>query len=64
MISRPLCGTQQDPVMYKQAESVYGLYNIGPISPITKLERPSSGMTANKFLIPHIFEFQLIRICW
>ena len=38
MISRPLCGTQQDPVMYKQAESVYGLYNIGPISPITKLE--------------------------
>ena len=40
MISRPLCGTQQDPVMYKQAESVYGLYNIGPISPITKLERP------------------------
>ena len=31
MISRPLCGTQQDPVMYKQAESVYGLYNIGPI---------------------------------
>ena len=40
MISRPLCGTQQDPVMYKQAESVYGLYNIGPISTITKLERP------------------------
>ena len=40
MISRPLCGTQQDPVTYKQAESVYGLYNIGPISPITKLERP------------------------
>jgi hypothetical protein len=26
--------------MHKQAESVYGLYNIGPISPITKLERP------------------------
>ena len=40
MISRPLCGAQQDPVMYKQAESVYGLYHIGPISPITKLERP------------------------
>ena len=40
MISRPLCGTQQDPVMYKQAESVYGLYHIGPISPITKLEGP------------------------
>jgi hypothetical protein len=40
MISRPLCGTEQDPVIYKQAESVYGLYNIGPISPITKLERP------------------------
>jgi hypothetical protein len=39
MISRPLCGTQQDPVMYKQAESVFGLYNIGPISPITKFER-------------------------
>ena len=43
MISRPLCGTQQDPVMYKQAESVYGLYNIGPISPITNLERPWDG---------------------
>jgi hypothetical protein len=40
MILRPLCGTQQDPVMYKQIESAYGLYNIGPISPITKLERP------------------------
>ena len=40
MISRPLCGTQQDPIKYKEAESVYGLYNIGPISPITKLERP------------------------
>ena len=40
MISRPLCGTQQDPVMYKQAESVYGLYDIGPIFPITKLEKP------------------------
>jgi hypothetical protein len=40
MISRPLCGTQQDPVMYKQAERVDGLYNIGPIFPITKLERP------------------------
>ena len=40
MISRPLCDTQQDPVMYKQAESVYGLYNIGPISPFTKLEKP------------------------
>jgi hypothetical protein len=37
MISRPLCGTQQDTVMYKQAESVYGLNSI---SPITKLERP------------------------
>ena len=61
MISRPLCGTQQDPVMYKQAESVYGLYNIGPISPITKLERP--WMTADKFLIPHIFEFQSSRVC-
>ena len=48
MISRPLCGTQQDPVMYKQAESVYGLYNIGPISPITRLER-DHGMTADKF---------------
>lgn len=40
MISVPFCGTQQDPVMYKQAEHVYGLYSIGPISPITKLERP------------------------
>jgi hypothetical protein len=40
MISRPSCGTQQDTTTYKQAESVYGLYNIGPISPITKLERP------------------------
>ena len=40
MISRPLCGTHQDPVTYKQAEIIYGLYNIGPISPITKLERP------------------------
>jgi hypothetical protein len=40
MISRLLCNTQQDPVMYKQAESVYGLYNIGPISLTTKLERP------------------------
>ena len=39
MISRPLCGTQQATVMYKQAESEYGLYNIGPISPVTKLER-------------------------
>ena len=38
MISRPLCGTQLDFVIYKQAESVYRLYNIGPISPITKLE--------------------------
>ena len=62
MISRPLCGTQQDPVMYKQAESVYGLYNIGPISPITKLERPRDD--SRQILIPHIFEFQLIRICW
>jgi hypothetical protein len=26
--------------MYKQAESGYGLYNIGLISPITKIERP------------------------
>ena len=40
MISRPLCGTQQDPAMYNQAESIYGLYNIEPVSPITKLERP------------------------
>jgi hypothetical protein len=40
MISKTFCGTQQDPVMYKQAERVHGLYNIGPISPITKLERP------------------------
>ena len=40
MTSRPLCGTKQDTVAtYKQAESVYGLYSIGPIS-ITKLERP------------------------
>ena len=39
MISRPLCGTQLDFVIYKQAESVYGLYNIGPISPIAKLEK-------------------------
>jgi hypothetical protein len=39
MISRPLCGTQQDPVTYKQAESVYGVYNIASISPITKLEK-------------------------
>ena len=60
-MSRPLCGTQQDPVKYKQAESVYGLYHIEPIYPITKLDH---WMTANKFLIPHIFEFQLIRICW
>ena len=62
MISRPLCGTQQDPVMYKQAESVYGLYNIGPISPITKLE--STLDDSQQTLIPHIFEFQSIRICW
>jgi hypothetical protein len=40
MILRLLCSTQQDLVMYKQAESVYKLYIIGPISPITKLERP------------------------
>jgi hypothetical protein len=40
MTSRPLCDTQQDTIMYKQAESVYGLYDIGPIFPITKLERP------------------------
>ena len=40
MISRPLWGIQQDTVMYKHVKSVYGLYNIGPISPITKLERP------------------------
>ena len=40
MISRSLCGTQEDTFMYKEAETVYGLYNIGPISPITKLERP------------------------
>jgi hypothetical protein len=40
MISRSLCGTQQDTVMYKEAETVYRLYNIGPISPITKLEIP------------------------
>ena len=60
MISRPLCGTQQDPVMYKQAERVHGLYNIGPISPITKFERPLDDSQQ----IPHIFEFQLIRICW
>ena len=53
MISRPLCGTQQDPVMYKQAESIYGLYNIGPISPITKLERPRDD--SRQILIPHIF---------
>jgi hypothetical protein len=33
--------------MYKQVESVYGLYNIGPISPITQLERPQ--MTPNYF---------------
>jgi hypothetical protein len=39
MLSRPLYGTQQDPDMYKQAESVYGLYNIGSVSPINKLER-------------------------
>jgi hypothetical protein len=39
MISRPLCGTQEDTVMYKQVESIYGLYNIEPISPITKLEK-------------------------
>jgi hypothetical protein len=32
MISRPLCGTQEDLVMYKQAESIYGLYIIGPIT--------------------------------
>ena len=61
MISRPLCGTQQDPALYKQAENVYGLYNIGPISPITKLDY---GMTADKFLIPHILKFQSIRIYW
>ena len=40
MIAIPLCGTQQDPVTNKQAENVYGLYNTGHISPITKLERP------------------------
>ena len=40
MISRPLCGTQQDTITYKEAERVYGLYNIGHISPITKIERP------------------------
>jgi hypothetical protein len=40
MISRPLCSTQQETVTYKQAENVYGLYNIGLISPITKLEGP------------------------
>jgi hypothetical protein len=39
MISRPLCSTQQDTVTYKQAQSVYVLYNIGPISPITTLEK-------------------------
>ena len=44
MISRSLCGMQQDLVMYKQAESVYGLYTIGPISPITKLERSLDGI--------------------
>jgi hypothetical protein len=38
MIARPLWGTQQDPVTNKQAENVYGLYNTGHISPITKLE--------------------------
>jgi hypothetical protein len=40
MISKPLYGTQQDTITYRQAETVYGLYNIGPISAITKLERP------------------------
>jgi hypothetical protein len=40
MILRPLCGTLQDLVTYKQEENVYGLYNIEPISSITKLERP------------------------
>ena len=53
MISRPLCGIQQDIVTYKQAESVYGLYNIGPISPITKLE--STLDDSQQTLIPHIF---------
>jgi hypothetical protein len=40
MISRPSCDTQQDPVMYKEGENMYGLYYIGHIPPITKLERP------------------------
>jgi hypothetical protein len=44
MISRLLCNTQQDTVMYKLSESVYGLYNIGPISLITKLDRPLSNI--------------------
>ena len=39
-MSRPFCGTEQDTVMYEQAESAYGLYNIRHISPITKLQRP------------------------
>ena len=61
MILRPLCGTQQNSVMYKQAESVYGLYNIGLFLPLPNSK--DHWMTANKFLVPHIIEFQ-IRICW
>ena len=57
MISRPLCGTQQDTVTYKQAESVYGLYNIGHIFPTTKLERTldDSQQIPN---FSYFFEFQ------
>jgi hypothetical protein len=62
MISRPLCGTHQDPVMYKQAESVHGLYNIGPINSIYPIR--DNKMTAGQFQIPHIFEFQSSRLSW
>jgi hypothetical protein len=50
MISRALCGTHQDPVMYKQAESVYGLYLFLPLP-----NYRDHGMTANKFLISSYF---------
>ena len=51
-MSRSLCGTHQDSVMYKQAESVCGLYHIGPIPSITKLERLCDDSQTNfQFLI-------------
>jgi hypothetical protein len=55
MISRPLFGTKKDTVTYKQAENVYGLYNIGPVSPITKLERPLDDNQQISFLCVCLF---------